>query len=194
MARKTHRRRYPGCPDGWLASPAGLGCAPEGEWEAGSRTPLCDRSRNGNGIRDTDWRMVQDRRTEHAVLRTGEILPTGRNAAQSRAESRESHENKAFLSLCSFIGEISIAPPYRRDFGNSRRARADGAQPQEAQHSGPQGEPGPTAPARSAPLLGRAGVFEGWGFGAPLALLRAARCGKGQANGGDGRSPALCFA
>lgn len=80
------------------------------------------------------------------------------------------------------IGEISIAPPRGRDFGNSRRARADEAQPQEAQHSGPQGEPGPTAPARSAPLFqGRAGVFEGWGFGAPLVLFLAARRGKEQA-------------
>src|SRR5690606_26797847 len=44
-ARKVGRQRYPGCPDGRLASPAGLGCALKGEWEAGSRTPLCDRSR-----------------------------------------------------------------------------------------------------------------------------------------------------
>ncbi len=79
------------------------------------------------------------------------------------------------------IGEISIAPPARRDFGHSRRARAGRAQPQEAQHSGPQGDPGPTAPACSAPLfLGRAGEFEGWGSGAPLVLfapLDAARDG-----------------
>jgi hypothetical protein len=45
-ARRAHRRRYPGCPDGFLASPAGPDCALTGEWEAGSRTPLCDRSRN----------------------------------------------------------------------------------------------------------------------------------------------------
>lgn len=49
--------RYPGCPDVVLASPAGLGCALQGEWETGSRTPLCDRSR---GIRITNWSMVRE--------------------------------------------------------------------------------------------------------------------------------------
>ncbi|NKK47391.1 hypothetical protein GFL28_36640, partial [Rhizobium leguminosarum bv. viciae] len=85
------RRRYPGCPDGRLASSAGLGCAPLGEWETGSRTPLCDRSPRHQV---THWRLVQEPKDSKAICPAErETLPIGANAGQNLTEPKEKPPN-----------------------------------------------------------------------------------------------------
>ncbi|GLS30854.1 hypothetical protein GCM10007937_25630 [Mesorhizobium albiziae] len=71
--RKDHRPRYPGCPDVSLAGPAGLGCALEGEWDAGSRTPLYDRSRKAHRHQATIGEWLKTAGQKKLVLRTGDI-------------------------------------------------------------------------------------------------------------------------
>ena len=124
--------------------------------------------------------MVQDRRTEHAVLRTRKILPTGRNTGQSRTKPRESHENKAFLYLCSFIGEISIAPAGGRDSGILDAQGADEGQPQELQQSGPKGKRDDCPRSLRSVFMGGWGVSRGGRQGHTSKPSRAARRGPGR--------------
>lgn len=104
-ACRNARPRYPDCPDGCLASLAAPGCAPNGEWEAGSRTPLCDRSQRDNGIRVTDWRMVQKPRDGTCPAHRKDLADRPSSAGQNATGPRKSAQQDRTHPLSSFIGE-----------------------------------------------------------------------------------------
>ncbi len=66
---------------------------------------------------------------------------------------------------------------------------AEEAQPQEPQHSDPQGRRGRLRPHAARRFGGGAGEFEGRGFGVPLVLVRSARRGEDKARGQPARPP-----
>jgi len=80
-------------------------------------------------------------------------VPSGRPFRLQGGKRPARAQQGAIKRRMESIGEIRIATAARPGFLDA--LGAEQGQPQEAQQCGPEGEPGPTAPAHRAPLVGR---------------------------------------